>query len=253
MFNFESATLKSNWNDGTDSVTETPVTEPETPAIDTDATSVTYSNWAAEDIITAISMGYLDDDPDVFGYQPAVTNLLGSDYTRAITRGQFAALAIRYYETLMGDITGEDYTIAVNPGDDVFADSTGDENMAKAFNLGILGGYNSAPNRSGVYVGPNDLITREQAATMLTRLMECLINDFDSVGRTGWTVWYADSLPFTDSISDWAYDGVRAVYGVGAMTGTTGTTFSAKSPYTIEQSIVTIMRIDNNWARAGMG
>ena len=249
VFNFESATLKSNWNDGTDSVTETPVTEPETPV----ATSVTYSNWAAEDIITAISMGYLDDDPDVFGYQPAVTNLLGSDYTRAITRGQFAALAIRYYETLMGDITGEDYTIPVNSGDDVFADCSDDENMAKAYTLGILGGYNSAPDRSGVYVGPNDNITREQAATMLTRLMEKLIVAFDSVGRTGWTVWYADNLPFTDEIADWAYDGVRAVYGVGAMTGTTGTTFSPKSNYTIEQSIVTIMRIDNNWARAGMG
>ena len=253
VFNFESATLKSNWNDGTDSVTETPVTEPETPVVDTDATSVTYSNWAAEDIITAISMGYLDDDPDVFGYQPAVTNLLGSDYTRAITRGQFASLAIRYYETLMGDITGEDYTIPVNSGDDVFADSTNNEAIAKAFNLGILGGYNSADTRAGVYVGPNDNITREQAATMLTRLMEKLIVAFDSVGRTGWTVWYADSLPFTDTISDWALDGVRAVYGVGAMTGTTGTTFSPKSNYTIEQSIVTIMRIDNNWARAGMG
>ena len=253
VFNFESATLKSNWNDGTDSVTETPVTEPETPVVDTDATSVTYSNWAAEDIITAISMGYLDDDPDVFGYQPAVTDLLGSDYTRAITRGQFAALAIRYYETLMGDITGEDYTIPVNSGDDVFADCSGDTNMAKAYTLGILGGYNSADTRAGVYVGPNDLITREQAATMLTRLMECLIDDFDSVGRTGWTVWYADNLPFVDSISDWAYDGVRAVYGVGAMTGTTSTTFSAKANYTIEQSIVTLMRIDNNWARAGMG
>lgn len=254
VFNFESATLKSNWNDGSNqTVTETPVTEPETPVVDTDATSVTYSNWAAEDIITAISMGYLDDDPDIFGYQPAVTDLLGSDYTRAITRGQFAALSVRYYETLMGDITGEDYTIPVNSGDDVFADSTGDENMAKAYTLGILGGYNSAPDRSGVYVGPNDNITREQAATMLTRLMEKLIVAFDSVGRTGWTVWYADSLPFTDTISDWALDGVRAVYGVGAMTGTTSTTFSAKSPYTIEQSIVTIMRIDNNWARAGMG
>ena len=253
VFNFETATLKSNWNNGTETVTETPVTEPETPVVDTDATSVTYSNWAAEDIITAISMGYLDDDPDVFGYQPAVTDLLGSDYTRAITRGQFAALAIRYYETLMGDITGEDYTIPVNSGDDVFADSTGNTDMAKAYTLGILGGYNSAPNRSGVYVGPNDLITREQAATMLTRLMEQLIDAFNEVGRTGWTVWYADSLPFTDTISDWAYDGVRAVYGVGAMTGTTGTTFSAKANYTIEQSIVTIMRIDNNWARAGMG
>ena len=254
VFNFETATLKSNWSDGSNqTVTETPVTEPETPVVDTDATSVTYSNWAAEDIINAISMGYLDDDPDVFGYQPAVTDLLGSDYTRAITRGQFAALAIRYYETLMGDITGEDYTIPVNSGDDVFADSTGNTDMAKAYTLGILGGYNSAPNRSGVYVGPNDLITREQAATMLTRLMEQLIDAFNEVGRTGWTVWYADSLPFTDTISDWAYDGVRAVYGVGAMTGTTGTTFSAKANYTIEQSIVTIMRIDNNWARAGMG
>lgn len=254
VFDFATASLKSNWSDGSNqTVTETPVTEPETPVVDTDATSVTYSNWAAEDIITAISMGYLDDDPDVFGYQPAVTDLLGSDYTKAITRGQFAALAIRYYETLMGDITGEDYTIPVNSGDDVFADSTGNTDMAKAYTLGILGGYNSADTRSGVYVGPNDNITREQAATMLTRLMEKLIVAFDSVGRTGWTVWYADNLPFTDTISDWALDGVRAVYGVGAMTGTTSTTFSAKSPYTIEQSIVTIMRIDNNWARAGMG
>lgn len=253
VFDFATASLKSNWNDGTGTVTETPVTEPETPVVDTDATSVTYSNWAAEDIITAISMGYLDDDPDVFGYQPAVTDLLGSDYTKAITRGQFAALAVRYYETLMGDITGEDYTIPINSGDDVFADSQGNTDMAKAFNLGILGGYNSAPNRSGVYVGPNDLITREQAATMLTRLMEQLIDAFNEVGRTGWTVWYADNLPFTDEIADWAYDGVRAVYGVRAMTGTTGTTFSPKSNYTIEQSIVTIMRIDNNWARAGMG
>ena len=215
VFDFATASLKSNWSDGSNqTVTETPVTEPETPVVD-----------------TAISMGYLDDDPDVFGYQPAVTDLLGSDYTRAITRGQFAALAVRYYETLMSDITGEDYTIPVNSGDDVFADSQGNTDMAKAFNLGIMGGYNSADTRSGVYVGPNDLITREQAATMLTRLMECLIDDFDAVGRTGWTIWYADSLPFTDTISDWAYDGVRAVYGVGAMTGTTGTTFSAKSSY----------------------
>lgn len=254
VFDFATASLKSNWSDGSNqTVTETPVTEPETPVVDTDATSVTYSNWAAEDIINAISMGYLDDDPDVFGYQPAVTDLLGSDYTRAITRGQFAALAIRYYETLMGDITGEDYTIPVNSGDDVFADCSGDTNMAKAFNLGILGGYNSADTRSGVYVGPNDNITREQAATMLTRLMEKLIVAFDSVGRTGWTVWYADNLPFTDEIADWAYDGVRAVYGVGAMTGTSNTTFSPKDNYTIEQSIVTLMRIDDNWARAGMG
>ena len=70
VFDFATASLKSNWNDGSNqTVTETPVTEPETPVVDTDTTSVTYSNWAAEDIITAISMGYLDDDPDVDVYK----------------------------------------------------------------------------------------------------------------------------------------------------------------------------------------
>ena len=256
VFDFNTASLKSNWNDGsnTGTVTETPVTEPETPVTETPAADkVTYSDWAEEDILTAVSMGYLDDDPDDYSRRPAVTDLLGADFTKPITRGQFAALSVRYYETLMGDVTGEDYTIPVNSGDDVFADCSGNTDMAKAFTLGILGGYNSADTRAGVYVGPNDNITREQAATMLTRLMEQLVKAFNEVGRTGWTIWYADGLPFVDEISDWAYDGVRAVYGVGAMTGTSGTTFSAKDNYTIEQSIVTLMRIDNNWARAGQG
>ena len=47
VFNFETATLKSNWSDGTGTVTETPVTEPETPV----ATTITYSDWAAQDKI----------------------------------------------------------------------------------------------------------------------------------------------------------------------------------------------------------
>ena len=86
---------------------------------------------------------------------------------------------------------------------------------------------------------------------MLTRLMNELVEAFDSVGREGWSVYYADSLPFEDTISDWALDGVRAVYREGVMNGTSGTTFSPKSNYTIEQSVVTIMRIDE-WANAGM-
>ena len=159
---------------------------------------------------------------------------------------------MRYYETLMSSLTETDYIIPVDTGDDVFADSTGNEAIAKAYNLGLIGGYNSAPDRSGVSVGPNDLITREQAATMLTRLMEQLSDDFSEIGRTGWSVYRADNLPFTDTISDWALDGVKAMYGNGVMTGTSGTTFSPKGNYTIEQSIVTLMRIDG-WANMGMG
>ena len=241
VFDFETGNLLPNWNDGSNqTVAETPVTEPETPAT---TTTVTYSDWAAQDILNAVSYGYIDgtDSGD-----PAVTDLLGSDYTKAITRGQFAALAVRLYETrlAMDGLNGE---VAINSGDDVFADSQGNEAIAKAYNLGILGGYNSADSRSGVYVGPNDLITREQAATMLARLMARLDED---LGRSMLDRMTGVTLPFVDTISDWALDSVETVYEAGVMNGTSGTTFSGKANYTVEQSIVTIMRI-SEWSMMG--
>ena len=242
VFDWNTGNLLPNWNDGSNqTVTETPVTEPETPV----ATSVTYSDWAKQDIMDAVGYGYIDGTGS--GNKPAVTDLLGSDYTRAITRGQFAALAVRLYESrlAMDGLNGE---IAVAPGDDVFADCSGNEAIAKAYNLGILGGYNSADSRSGVYVGPDDLITREQAATMLARLMARLDEDLD---RSMLNRMTGVTLPFVDTISDWALDSVETVYEAGIMNGTSGTTFSAKDNYTIEQSIVTVMRI-SEWSMMGM-
>ena len=120
VFDWNTGNLLPNWNDGsnTGTVTETPVTEPETPV----ATSVTYSDWAKQDIMDAVGYGYIDGTGS--GNEPAITDLLGSDYTRAITRGQFAAIAVRLYETrlAMDGLNGE---IAVNSGDDVFADCPG--------------------------------------------------------------------------------------------------------------------------------
>lgn len=242
VFDWNTGNLLPNWNDGsnTGTVTETPVTEPETPV----ATSVTYSDWAKQDIMDAVSYGYIDGTGS--GNKPAVTDLLGSDYTRAITRGQFAALAMRLYESRLA-MDGIDGTIPVAPGDDVFADCSGNIDMAKAYNLGIMGGYNNADSRSGVYVGPDDLITREQAATMLARLMERLDEDLD---RSMLDRMTGVTLPFTDTIADWARSSVETVYEAGVMYGTSGTTFSASSNYTIEQSIVTIMRI-SEWSMMG--
>ena len=77
---------------------------------------------------------------------------------------------------------------------------------------------------------------------MLTRLMERLSDGLDRPLPT-----LADSLPFTDGVSDWAYDNVRAVYGNGIMAGTGATTFEGGANYTIEQSIITVLRIDD-WA-----
>lgn len=183
-------------------VIETPVTNE--PAV---------STWAQEYIDTAETSGFI----------PAET--LGNDYTESITRAEFAALAVQTYETISGNEIS--YT-ASN-----FADCTGNEAVSKAYALGILAGYNSADTTSEIQVSPDNLITREQAATMLARLSE----------KLGKPMTAADSLPFTDSIADWAYENVAKVYDAGVMAGTSATTFSGSANYTIEQSVVTMVRI----------
>ena len=67
---------------------------------------------------------------------------------------------------------------------------------------------------------------------MLARLNEVL----------GQPLAAAERLPFTDSISDWAQDGVSRSYQAGIMTGTGADTFGAAENYTIEQAIVTMYR-----------
>lgn len=183
-------------------------------AVETPVTSEpAVSTWAQTYVDTAETSGFI----------PAET--LGNNYTESITRAEFAALAVQTYETISGNEIS--YT-ASN-----FADCTNNEDVSKAYALGILAGYNSAESTSDVRVGPNNLITREQAATMLARLSEKLGKPMEA----------ADSLPFTDSIADWAYENVAKVYDAGVMAGTSATTFSGSANYTIEQSVVTMVRI----------
>lgn len=140
VFNFSTGEMLSNWGSSSKPVEETPaVTQPtyttDNPKVDA---------WAKDFYVQSDGFGILPTD-----------GVLGSDYTAKITRAQFAALAVTTYEQNMGT------TIPVNAGDTTFADCTGNEYVAKAYNLGILSGYNSADTRAGVSVGPNDLITRE--------------------------------------------------------------------------------------------
>lgn len=183
-------------------------------AVETPVTSEpAVSTWAQTYVDTAETSGFIP------------TETLGNDYTESITRAEFAALAVQTYETISGsEVT---YT------DSTFADCTGNEAVSKAYALGILAGYNSADITSDIRVGPDNLITREQAATMLARLSE----------KLGKPMTAADSLPFTDNIADWAYENVAKVYDAGVMAGTSATTFSGSANYTIEQSVVTMVRI----------
>ena len=185
-----------------------------------------FSGWAEEELQEAANQGLIPKTG------------LKDDYTQPITRREFAILAVHAYET----ITGKTVPIDFEAKDTVFADSIGDLPVAKAYNLGILTGYNGGDSRAEIRVGPGDLITREQAATLLARLGEVLGSPMSPAQR----------LPYTDAIASWAYDGVSKVYQAGIMTGASATAFNASGTYTTEQSIVTMVRLCD-WLRGEQG
>lgn len=225
VFNFSTGEMLSNWGGSSKPVEETPVVTQ--PAYTTDSPKV--DAWANDFYVQSKGFGILPTD-----------GVLGSDYTVKITRAQFAALAVTTYERALNT------TVSTSTGDDAFADCTGNKYVAKAYNLGILAGYNSASTRSGVYVGPNDPITREQAAVMLARLMT-VYNETTG----GFQLAKAESLPFKDTASSWALDSIATVYEHGIMAGTSATTFDGKANYTIEQAVVTMYRY-YNWTGYGV-
>jgi len=169
------------------------------------AASGSPSAWAAEQVNRAISEGLVPQN-------------LQSDYTKAITRAEFCALAVLLYEKHMGTIS------ELAPA---FDDSR-DTNVRKMSALGVVNGVGD--NR----FNPNGKLIREQAAAILSRLA-------DAMG-----ISLAKASPdYTDSkqISDWAAADVGKMQASKIMTGTDGNRFDPKGSYTREQSIVTMVRI----------
>jgi len=163
------------------------------------------SAWAREDVNRAISLGLV----------PAQ---LQSNYTQAATRAEFAALAVTLYERVMGREIAQRQT---------FVD-TDDINVEKAAGIGVVEGIGN--NR----FNPDGTLTREQAATMLSRLA-------NAVGRPlpAHTSTFADSA----QVSTWAFEAVGQMQASGIMGGIGNNLFSPQGSYTREQSIVTILRL----------
>jgi len=150
-----------------------------------------------------------------------VPSRLQSNFTQPITRAEFAALAVRLYETVKGrqSITAQ-----------MTFNDTNDRNVEKMGGLGIISGV------GGGYFNPDGNITREQAAVMTVRLAHALWADFS----VNYPTFY-DSA----SISSWAIEAVGQAQAYGLMGGTGGNMFSPRGTYTREQSIVTMLRLFN--------
>lgn len=176
---------------------------------------LTVSNWAKESVYSAFAADIMP-----------VPSVLPKDYTKPITRGEFCELAVLLYE----HITGED-----NPWGaalkDVPYDHPHQNALTRAYHYKIITGYGTTKD-GAVIVGPDDLLTREQAAVILNNMATALGKPMT-----------AGNPPYTDSPADWAKTAVLNCYGSGIMLGTSTTTFSPKANYTIEQSVVTMLRL----------
>jgi hypothetical protein len=122
-------------------------------------------------------------------------SLVGVDMTKPITRGEFAALSVELYESLSGKAA---VPVASNP----FTD-TEDTEVLKAFNIGITNGT------SLTTFSPNDLISREQTATMLTRAYKAAFWEewtlADDPTYTKHTLNYSGVATFADNAAISAY------------------------------------------------
>lgn len=143
---------------------------------------------------------------------------LRTQYDQTITRAEFCALAVQFFETY----TGQEAEARVT-----FPD-TDDPNVEKAAGLGVVSGVD------GGLFSPDAPLNREQAAVMLTNLARA----------AGFPLPLASaSYDDLDAVSAWAQTAVGQVQRAGVMSTTGGGMFSPQSTYTREQSIVTIMNL----------
>ena len=171
------------------------------------------SEWAKTEIDKAGELGLIPD------------SLSGADLTKPVTRAEFAAISVKVFENLSG-------AKAIPAVNNPFTD-TKDVEALKAYNVGITTGT------SATTFAPNDLLNREQAAAMLTRV-------FKKVSLAGWTIGtdsqftlpYTKPAAFADDakISSWAKDSVYFMAANGIINGTGNNMFSPRATTPAEEA-----------------
>lgn len=157
-----------------------------------------------------------------------IPELTGSpDFQDVITREQFAELAVQMITVLCGE--GPDISNAA-----IFTDCN-NASVSAAAAAGIVSGIGEGK------FNPKATTNREQIATMIARTIAYIDNETGS----DLAPVAADISKFSDKdqISPWAVDGVGMLAANGIMAGTSATTLSPKASCTVEQSILLLYRV----------
>ena len=144
-----------------------------------------------------------------------------ADLTKNITRKEFAHTVVKMYEKITGQ---KAVPIAKNP----FTD-TKDKEVLKAYNIGITNGT------SDTTFSPDDLITREQMATMMTRALTKAGKD---TSRPASAKLFADDSEF----SGYAKDSIYYMSSIEIIKGVGENKFNAKGNASREQALAISIR-----------
>lgn len=180
------------------------------------------SPWAQDGVEQAEKIGF---------------GLSASDHRVPISREDFTSLMMQYVaiqENFDTDTLGELADFFWEEKDEygkavwVFQDAGWVEN--RAYYLGLVKGRGD-----GVF-DPEGLITRQEAAVMLVRAYEVC---------GGILPEPTDTLRFTDEaqIAEWARESVGLLADMGVMGGLEDNSFSAHGNYTVEQCMLTLLRL----------
>ena len=172
------------------------------------------SDWAKSEIDAAQQAGL-------------VTEHTQSYMTHSATRFQFAELAVNLAEKATGK------TIAAAP-ESTFADCK-EIAVLKAYAAGIVSGVGDGK------FDPEANTNREQIAAMIVRTIDYIDRETGSDLAPA----AADISAFSDreQVSAWAVDAVGTLAANGIMSGTSATTLSPKDSCTVEQCILLLYRV----------
>lgn len=172
------------------------------------------SSWAESDVNLALNDDLLD------------TALLGSDYTKPISRLQFCSVAVRLAETL----TGKSITSAAA---NTFTD-TNNAYVLKAYAAGITTGT------SATTFSPNATLNRQQMATFLRRTLQYV----EKNSGYSYTSYTSKLASYTDNalVQSWAKEAMAFMNALDLVKGTTATTLNPNGTCTIEQAVIVAER-----------
>ncbi len=210
------------------------------------------SNWSNELEILPSTIAYISSDwatPELSKADSLnmIPNRLKTiDFTKPITREEFAEISVKAYEAFTEK---KAEAVSTNP----FIDTQNAE-VLKAYHLGITTGT------SDNTFEPDAILNREQAATMLTRVYKkATINGWTIKDDSKYPLKYIRANTFADdnNISDWAKESVYFMNANGIIKGIEDNKFAPqnmteeeeKSFYanaTREQAIVIAVRMIEN-------